>query len=403
VHAEKPLIPSHVPSPLVWDHSLEEFSSELDDPYLAAARLHDGPDIIWVTNAHFGASGWLLTRRALIEEAYLDTTHFSSADAGGMGEILGVTWKLIPLEVDPPIHRTYRRILNPYFTPLAVNALDGVTREACASLIAPFEHRGTCEFITEFAHLFPSYIFLGLMGMPRAMLPQFLTWEAALFRGSDDAARIVAARCILAYVKEFLNEQRSNPRTDLMKGILSAEIDGRPLNEEELLGIGFLLYAGGLDTVASSFGWYMRYLSSDLELQARLRANPQDIPRAVDEFVRAFGVNLSIRTVTEDFEFHDVLMRKGDGVYFPNYVGSRDPRAYENPHVIDIDRRARNNTFATGPHVCIGMHLAKRELRIALEAFLSRFKNIRVRSGETYKYHTRGLWGVDYLPLEWDR
>jgi cytochrome P450 len=98
-----------------------------------------------------------------------------------------------------------------------------------------------------------------------------------------------------------------------------------------------------------------------------------------------------------------VQMRKGDDIFLPAWLASRDPRAYENPHVIDINRQARNITFATGPHTCLGVHLAKRELRIMIEAFITRFRNIRVPKGETYKYHTGPVFGVDYLPLVWDQ
>ncbi len=399
----KTQIPDHVPPGLVWDHSLEEFTGELNDPYLAASRLHEGPDIVWATNAHFGKSGWLVTRQKLIEEVYVNHGHFSSSGSANIRELLGVTWRLNPIEFDPPAHHAYRQILNPFFTPRAVSSLGGAVREACDSLISKFEDRGSCEFIGDFARLFPSYIFLELMGMPRAMLPQFLDWEEGLFRGKDTAARVGGARSIMEYVKGFINGQRRNPTADIMKGILSAEVNERPLNEDELLGMCFLLYVGGLDTVYSSLGWYMWSLASDQTLQERLRANPDDIPRAVDEFARAFGINVSVRTVTEDIDFHGVGMRKGDTAYLPNYLGSRDPRAYENPHKIDIDRRARTTTFATGPHVCIGIHLAKREIRTAIEAFLSRFKNIRIPAGESYKFHSRGVLGIDRLPLEWDR
>lgn len=403
MNLSKSPVPDHVPAGLVWDHSLEEFIDELDDPFLAASRLHDGPDIFWATDAHFSKPGWVVTRQKLIEEVYVDPGHFSSSHSGNVRELLGVEWRLIPLELDPPFHHAYRQILNPFFTPRAVGNLEGVVRGVCDSLIAPFEDRGSCEFISEFAHLFPSYIFLELMGMPSVMLPQFLEWEAALFRGMDYNERIAGAKSILEYVKEFINEQRSNPKTDLMKGILTAKVNGRRLNEDELLGIGFLLYVGGLDTVYSSLGWQMQYLARDQALQDRLRDNPGDIPRVVDELARAFAINTSPRFLTEDFEFHGVRMRKGDIIYLPNYLGSRDPQSYENPHVIDIDRRARTTTFATGPHVCLGIHLAKRELRMTLEAFLSRFKNIRIPEGKAYKFHTRGVLGVDYLPLEWER
>jgi cytochrome P450 len=167
----------------------------------------------------------------------------------------------------------------------------------------------------------------------------------------------------------------------------------------EILGICFLFYVAGLDTVYSTLGWIMRHLAEDQALQDRLRANPADIPKAVDEFTRAYGVAAPHRMVTEDFTFNGVLMRKGDVVLLPTYLASRDPAAYENPHSVDIDRGARSVTFATGPHTCLGVHLAKREIKIVLESFLARFKCIRLPEGDKYHYHTGGVLGVDRLPI----
>ena len=397
-----PKVPAHVPAELVWDHCLNDFTRELDDPYLAASRLHDGPGIIWATEASLRKPGWVLTRHALIEEAFLDYEHFSSTRGSTTSAVLGPVVRLIPVEVDPPEHHAYRQILNRYFVPAAVNGLESQVRAVCSSLMAAFEDHGSCEFISQFGELFPNSIFLTLMGMPQAMLPQFLEWERLMLRAGEDAKHVAAAGAVFRYLQGFVAEQRPNPQTDLMKGIVSGRVQGRPLTEEEILGTCFLLYVGGLDTVYSSLGWIMRHLAGDQPLQQRLRANPQDIPRAVDEFTRAFGVAAPHRRIAKDFEFHGVAMRKDDVVLLPTYLASRDPQVYENPHVIDIDRRARSVTFATGPHTCLGVHLARREIRIVLEAFLSRFKNIRIPKGETYEYHTGGVLGVDRLVLEWD-
>jgi cytochrome P450 len=393
-----------VPPELFWDHSFAEFARELPDPYLAAARLHDGPDIIWAQDASYGNAGWILTRHALIREAFMDSEHFSSArTSSAVGQLLGVTWRLNPLEFDPPVHQVYRQILNPYFSPRAVNGLDSAVREVCDALISQFERRGSGEFIDDFATAFPAYVFMALMGMPRAMLPQFLEWEQALMRGTENSARVTGARSILHYLESFADEQRANPQTDLMKGIFAARIDGNPLNADEVMGMLFLLYIGGLDTVYSTLGWVMRQLSGDPLLQERLRANSEDIPLAIDEFSRAFGVAAPGRTVAKDFTFHGVSMRRGDTVLLPTYLASRDPRAFENPHVIDIDRRTRNNlSFATGPHTCLGMHLARREIRIVLEELLARLRNIRLPAGEPYEFHTGSVLGIDRLRLVWE-
>ena len=237
------------------------------------------------------------------------------------------------------------------------------------------------------------------MGMPQEMLPQFLEWANTRMRGDNLTKRAEATQTILQYLRSFLKEQQANPRTDLMKAIVSGHVEGRPLSDVEMLGMCFVLYIGGLDTVYSSLGWIMRHLARDQPLQNRLRSNPQEIPTAVEELTRAFGVASARRTVVKDFTFHGVSMRKGEDVILLTYVASRDPQAFKNPHDIDIERRARHITFGTGVHSCLGIHLAKREIRIVIEEFLSHFKNIRLRQDESYRYHTGGVLGVDRLPL----
>jgi len=399
-------VPDHVPEELIWDHCLNDFTAELDDPYLAGARLHEGPGIIWATEASLGKPAWVLTQRDLIQEAFIDYEHFSNERDSSSGEVLGPIVRMIPVEVDPPEHQYYRRLLNPFFTPKRVNSLGPMVQETCDSLISNFEDQGSCEFISEFAVLFPNSIFLSLMGMPQDMLPQFLKWEKTLLRSGDQAKHeeaVGAAKAIFQYLYGFLAEQRDKPQSDFMKGLITGTINDRPLTDEEILGTCFLFYVAGLDTVYSTLGWIMRYLAHDQPLQDRLRNKPEDMPKAIEELTRAFAVAAPHRRVVKDFSFHGVPMRENDVVLLPTYLASRDPLAYENPHVIDIDRSARSVTFATGPHTCLGVHLAKREIRIVLEAFLSRFKNIRIPQGESYEYHTGGVLGVDRLPLEWDR
>jgi cytochrome P450 len=398
----KPAIPDHVPRALVWDHDLDQFNRELDDPFLAASRLHGGPDIVWSTKASHGQPGWVITRHELIAEAFVDYAHFSSQRGANIDAVMGPAIRMIPTEVDPPEHHAYRQMLTPFFTPGAIASLEGQVRETCEGIVAKFAGAGGCEFIGDFAQIFPNSIFLSLMGMPVDMLPQFLEWEEKLMRGQDASEKLQAGAAIFGYLKGFLAEQKQSPRTKLIKAITTASINGRPINDVEMLGTCFLLYAAGLDTVYSTLGWIMRYLAGDQALQQRLRDNPQDIPKAVDEFTRAFGVASSSRTVTSDVVFHGVPMRKGDVVLLPTYLASRDPGTYDNPHVIDIDRKSRAMSFATGPHACVGIHLAKRELRVVIESFLSHFNNIRIPAGEQYAYHTGGVLGVDRLPLEWD-
>ncbi len=185
--------------------------------------------------------------------------------------------------------------------------------------------------------------------------------------------------------------------------MVTGEIDGRPLEHLELMGMFYVLYVGGLDTVYSTLGWTMRHLATHPELQERLRENPDDIPAALEEFFRAFSVVCTHREVAQDYTFHGVPMRKGEEVNLPLMLANRDPGVFADPHVVDVDRKPRHLAFGTGVHTCLGMHLARREVRIVVEQFLKRFRSIRIQPGETYRYHTGRTFGVEYLPLVWDK
>jgi cytochrome P450 len=396
-----PPIPAHVPSELYWDRSLAEFNSELDDPFVAASRLLDGPAVFWARDAVHGRPGWVIARHALLKEAFINWQHFSSEGGMDLTQALGVQWNLNPVNIDPPKHSVYRSILTPFFTPKAINHMEGAVLNTCDRLIEKFQDRGSCEFVGEFSIPFPTYIFLALMGMPIEMAPQFFGWEQGLLRGVTMEERLIAGREILAYLQSHLAEQRLRPATPLMEGIMGARIDGRLLDDGEVLGMFYTFYVGGLDTVYATLSWSMRYIATRPDFQRHLRENPDQLPRAVDELLRLFSVVSTQRRVAQDFKFHGVEMRENDLVVMPIFIACRDPEAYPNPHEADLDRKTSALAFASGPHMCLGMHLARRELRIAIESFLSRFRDIHMPAGEQYAYHAGPTFNVDRLPLAW--
>lgn len=395
--------PDHVPPELVWDDSFDRFTAQGPDPFTAICRLHDGPPILWATNAAFGRPGWVVTRGDLIGEVFIDHAHFSAERPGMIADLLGENVRLNPIEIDPPAHHGYRRILNPHFTPKAIAALDDSMRRSCADLVAGFANEGGCDFIERFAVPFPSYVFLDLMGLPRAKAADFVAWEEALMRAPDPMDRVAAARAIYAYLKEHKQRHLGQSGEGVTLGIVNGEVDGRRLDHLEMMGMFYVLYVGGLDTVYSTLGWIMRHLATHPELQSRLRDHPEDLGPAIEEFLRAFSVVVTHRQVAQDFEFHGVPLRKGDEINLPLALANRDPALFDRPHEIDIDRKPRHLAFGTGAHSCLGLHLAKREIRIVLEAFLTRFRNIRLAEGTSYRFHTGRTFGVDYLPIEWDR
>jgi len=398
-------IPGHVPPAHVLNMSLAEYVGQRDDPYTAATRLFEGPGLMWSPRAFRGMPGWIVIGNALIEEIFLDPVTFKSGGMSGISEMLGVDWQLNPLEMDPPAHLGSRMVLQPLFNPSAVKRLEPMVRDVAEELIASFAQKGGCEFIEDFASVFPSYIFLSLMGLPRAMLPQFLEWEHGFMRGATIEEQTAAIKAIADYLTAFLEERaKQPPRDDVTSTILAGTVKGQPLSHGEMIGMAMVLYLGGLDTVMSSLSWYMRYLATNPSLQMRLHENFGDIPGAVDDLLRAFGVSGLGRTVTRDIVFHGVQMKAGETIQLATQVASRDPHKFDRADVVDPDRRQRTMTFGTGIHNCLGIHLAKREIRVVLELFISRFRNIRIPDGADVQWHTDGsVWEVDRLPLVWER
>ncbi|GIX29701.1 MAG: hypothetical protein KatS3mg124_0173 [Porticoccaceae bacterium] len=272
-------------------------------------------------------------------------------------------------------------------------------RRICEQLIDAFPSPRRCEFVREFAIPFPTYVFLDLMDLPRERAADFLAWEETLMRGADFAARAAAARAIYTYLESHLDRQRRAPSNALNRAIVEATFRDRPLTHLERMGMYFVLYVGGLDTVYSTLGWAMREIARDPTLQERLRAHPEEISDAVEEFLRAFSVVVTHRQVRRDLHFHGVELRAGDEIHLPLALAGRDPEVFPDPHRIDPGRRPRHLAFGTGVHTCLGRHLARRELRIVLETFLERFPVIRLAPGETYRFHTGRTFGIDSLPL----
>lgn len=396
-------VPAHVPPELWWDGDAETLTAGHDDPFAAAARLHDGPPLIWARS--FGMAklpGWVPVDYDLINEILLDPATFSSKDTMQVAKHMGVSWRMIPIELDPPDHGQYRRILQPWFQPSAIAKHDAFIREVAREAIASFEQDGGCEFIGQFARELPTRVFLSIMGLPPEKADMFLELEDIFTRSSDPDLRRKAAWDIMAGLDELLDDRRKHPReNDLPSALLAAQVQGRPLTPDEIHGMIFLLYVAGLDTVLSSSGWHMRYLAEHPDLQDRLRADPAAIPAVVDDLLRAYGVLATVRHVARDTVFHGVTMKKGDRVIVAPYLASRDPGKFDEPHVVKPGRGVRHLTFSSGPHNCLGVHLARRELVIIIEEFLARFEDIRIAEGETASWQVEGAWSVTRLPLQW--
>jgi cytochrome P450 len=406
---DAPPVPAHVPPELVLDTRFAngQVPNDLPDPYAETDALRDTafPRIHYYP---WPASGnqhgaWVVTRYEDIQRVYEDNELFSADGVAQFQMLAGETWPSIPLGIDPPDHGKYRKFLNPWFTPVAMKTMEPKIRATIGEMIDGFAAKGEVDIAYDFGRVFPVRVFLDLMGFPFAMFDQFLAWEWDILHEPEIATKAKAVGGILDYLRGFIAEKQAAPDQTLGSYIANGEIDGRKLSPEEVLGMTWFLWLGGLDTVASSVSQMFRRLGMDQALQARIRGNPAIIPTAVEEFLRVQPLVNSGRKVKRDFTWHGVNIKAGDWVSVFNSSGNFDETQFTDPRRFDPERPAnRHFTLSGGIHLCLGAHLARRELRVLLDEWFNRIQQpFRIKSG-TDTTVTPGLLSIRNLPIVWD-
>jgi cytochrome P450 len=398
--------PAHVPRDLVRPWPLESDPETESCPFHAAAKMFDGPPIFYCagTPATAWQPCWVVVPNALQREVLQTTENFLSSGSVTSAEDFGEGIRFIPLATDGAYHSAFRTVLNPLFSPARVNEMEAGVRQLAVELIEKVRADGACDFMEAFGRPFPITVFLRLLGLPPEEMPQFMQWgHWFLHHTSSNEDRIRAVTEIAGYLGRKIAERQANPTKDLIGFAAAAKVDGRPWTAEEILGFCVFFFIAGLDTVASVLGFTFRELARRPELQQRLRDDPSLVNDAVEEMVRAHGVVITARRVIRDCEFHGVAMKAGDLIALPGATASRDPAEYPDPHTIDFAREnTRNLSFAAGPHRCIGSHLARREIKIAIEEWIARAPNLRLDPDRRAVTHGSVVVGFETLPLVWD-
>ena len=321
---------------------------------------------------------------------------------------IGQDQPLIPLQVDPPDHAKYRRLLDPEFSPKRMRELEPDVRVLVNQIIDGFVDRGECEFHEEFATPLPSTIFLRLMGLPQSDLATFLQWRDDTIRPAtndlDEAARIreAVAHKITAYFEEQLEVRRKHPDDGLLSRIAVGEVDGRPLTRAEQLGTCHLLLLGGLDTVTATLDCMVAYLAKHPDERARLVGDPALVDGTIEELLRhETPVALLPRLVKQDATIGGVDIKAGDGCMVLIGAANGDEGEFDAADVVDFERAAnRHLAFGAGPHRCLGSHFARLELRVAIEEFHRRIPDYRIAEGAEIHF-SAGIRQASQLPLVW--
>jgi len=396
-------IPAHVPESLIKDWSMPFGSTHKGNPYLDLVDpVHASyPDVFFTRDAYPGAQpAWIVRRFEDVSGIYKDNVNFINKGFAPFSMLTGEDWHLVPAEMDPPNHGRYRAMIFPLFTPKAVRSLEDKVAAYASHFIDQFKDRGSCEFMREFAFEFPIKVVLDLIGLPQDMTAQFMAWETDLLHGHDLETIGAATKNVVAYLRGEIEDRKRNPREDLLTFGVNAEVDGLKMSDDEVLGFAFNLFIGGLDTVSTNLGLQFWHLATHAEDQARLRAHPELIPDAIEEMLRAYAAVSTFRTVAHKVELKGATLMPGDKVIMSTTLAGRDPAAWDHPAEVRLDRKPQHISFATGPHLCLGLHLARRELTFAITRFLKEIPQFRLAPGTDVEFHLGMIQPLE-LPLVW--
>ncbi|EEA02616.1 cytochrome P450 [Burkholderia sp. H160] len=403
-NASTAVLPSHVPPELVRPYPLMGQRTISDNPYSTVIpEVHEGPAVFYTVDGYHGLHPmWVFRKYGDVQTIYADTEHFTSKDFAPFAPLTNQTWNLVPAESDPPLHALHRQIVNPLFTPKRMAGLEQQVREVARAAVARFKDKGECDFMAEMAFEFPIVVFLQLMGLPVEGLSRFLAWERKLTHPDSIEEIIEGTMQVTEFLREVIADRKRNPVDDFISYGIQAEVGGRKLTDDELIGFCFNLFVGGLDTVSTNMGWHFRHLAEHPEHQRELRRDPTKIPMAIEELLRAYSAVTTNRKCVKPVQIGGVQLMPGDIVALSTPLANRDPEIFPEPNVVKLDRNPRHTAFATGIHRCVGAPLARRELIIAMEEMLSVLPEFRIKPRAVLQTCMGPIMQPTALPLVWN-
>jgi cytochrome P450 len=330
---------------------------------------------------------------------------------GGSGVFyLGSERPRIPQDIDGPEHTQWRRLLDPLFSPKQVALLSDDIVRLANELIDGFIADGQVELYSQFCTPLPVAIFLQMMGIPAAgNMAMFMAFKDGTLHPKGETAEELTAyateagKPLNAFLRTLFRERRGEePKNDLIGALMEAEVGGELLTDELLVDIVYELLLAGLDSITSTLSVMISWLARHPDTRARLVADPSLWPAAIEELLRfETPIPAQPRFATEDVDLGDgVVVGKGEPMQVLVAAANMDSTKFENPLTVDIDRpRNAHLAFSSGIHRCLGSHLARLELRLALQEFHRRLPEYRISEGESPVYNNTVIRAATHLPL----
>jgi len=403
-------IPSHIEPGDVVDYDIYG-----DSRFRATGDLHEGlfklaeeegRGIHWTP--HNGGH-WFINDHELLFQAARDPELFSNnTEAAGDGPMVmippmegGGEPHFGPQSMNPPRHGVYRMPLMKVFAPNEIKRMEAGIRALATDLITTLAPVGRGEFLNAVAEPLPVTVFMKMMGMPVSRLAEFRGWMGNMM-SIDNGKRAFAFSSVNRAMGELIEARRAKREDDLISRLLDSDIAGHPPTMEDMQSYCLLLFTAGLDTLVNAFTFGMYHLACHPELQERIRADRALIPALIEEVLRRYAVVMLPRVVGRDAEFGGVRLKKGERALLMLPAGNLDPKSFPTPMTFDIDRENKAHlTFGSGPHRCVGSHLARLEMRVFYEEWFARMPTVHIDPAERPTYRPGLNLTICKLPLIW--
>lgn len=396
-------IPPHVdPARVVdFDFFADRRYDEAGHPHEALLDLCEeiGRGIFWTPR--YGGH-WFINDHELLFEAARNAELFSSEYASYPPTPRADEPYLPPITMDGSDHMKFRVPLMRAFAPGRVKSLEAQIRQFAGDLIDAVKDKGGCDFVDSVGEPLPIITFMKLMGYDLSRWKEFREWASWMTK-ADVEKRLDSNRRAAEMSRALFDERRIDPKDDLLTDLTRELVDGKPISQADLDGMVILLFGAGLDTVANSMAFGMEHMARHPDLQDRLRADPSLIPEAVEELLRRYSVSSVARAATRDVEWHGASIRTGERVLLLLPTGNMDDRAFPDARRFDLAREDKAHmTFNSGPHRCVGSHLARLELNILYEEWLKRMPNVRIDPDKPAPLYKPGVvMEMSWLHLKW--
>jgi cholest-4-en-3-one 26-monooxygenase len=378
-------------------------------PHAIFKRLRAEAPVYWNESSD-GHSFWVVSRYKDIWDISLDQATYSSAKKTCFlkvwddEEMIGVKEQMV--NMDPPLHTKYRRLVNLGFSPKIVNRLETAIRKMANEIIDRIAARGECDFVVDVAAELPLQVIVELVGVPQEDRHRVFDWSNRMI-GYDDPEYMtspedghLAAMELFQYAQQLAESRRADPKDDLATVLTQASVEGEKLTESQFNNFFLLLMVAGNETTRNTISGGMLALSEHPAQRRRLLADRALMPTAVDEIVRWVAPVMNfVRTATRDLELHGQKIREGDRltIWYPS--ANRDEDVFPDGDVFDVGRTPNDHLgFGIGPHFCLGANLARLEIRIMFEELLRRLPDIEV-AGPVDRLKSNFIGGFKHMPV----